>query len=113
MNNYNTRMGVKCPNVVLVVPVKDVQADEIWTFIGKKESRRVYGDKNYEFIGDAWIFIGIERGTKLIELARRHTVSATRFMGKVANAAGAGRFQLSTDGLAVDNFAVGTKLHDR
>jgi transposase-like protein len=47
------------------------------------------------------------------ELARRHTVAATRFMEKVANAAGSGRFQLSTDGLPAYNFAVGTKLDER
>ena len=43
------------------VPVDDVQCDEIWSFVGKKESRRVLGDKDFHFIGDAWTFIGIER----------------------------------------------------
>jgi hypothetical protein len=43
-----------------------VQCDETWSFVGKKESRRVYGDKNYHQIGDAWTFIAIERNTKLV-----------------------------------------------
>ncbi|MFN0105083.1 MAG: hypothetical protein ACKV2U_23735 [Bryobacteraceae bacterium] len=34
-------------------------------------------------------------------------------MGKVANAVGGGRFQLSTDGVPAYNYAVGTKLDDR
>lgn len=50
--------------------------DEIWSFVRKKESRRVYGDKDFHFIGDAWTFIGIERNSKLVlgfELGKRNT----------------------------------------
>ncbi|MEO8129038.1 MAG: hypothetical protein ABJF23_11170 [Bryobacteraceae bacterium] len=99
------------------VPVRDVQCDEIWSFVGKKESRRVYGDKDFHFIGDAWTFIGIERETKLVlafELGKRNTESARRFMRKIAVAAStAYKFQLSTDGFAPYNYAVGMELEGR
>jgi transposase-like protein len=73
------------------VPVDDVRCDEIWTYVGKEESRLVYEDKNYHWIGDAWTFIAIERNTKpvlTLALSRRNTMSATRFMAKVARATG-------------------------
>jgi transposase-like protein/IS1 family transposase len=99
------------------IPVDDVQCDEIWSFVGKKESRRVYGDKNFHFIGDAWTFIAIERNTKLVltyELGRRTTGSARRFMQKLAIATSADqRFQLTTDGFAPYNYAVGMDLDGR
>src|SRR5208283_4266561 len=46
------------------VPVKEVQADEIWSFIAKKE-KRVKADDDPTF-GDAYCFTGIERNTKLV-----------------------------------------------
>jgi IS1 family transposase len=99
------------------VPVADVQCDEIWTYVGKKESRRVLGDKNFHHVGDAWAFIAIERNTKLVltfEVGKRNTGSAVRFMEKLATATSAyQKFQLSTDGFALYNYAVGTQLDGR
>jgi transposase-like protein len=73
------------------VQVKDVQCDEIWSYVRKKESRRVFGDKDFQSIGDAWTFIAIERETKLVlafELGRRTMGSTRRFIAKLANAVG-------------------------
>lgn len=99
------------------VPVEDVQCDEIWTFVGKKESRRVYGDKNFHQIGDAWTYIGIERNSKLVlayHLDRRNTMAAKKFMKKLADATSrTQRFQLTTDGFVGYNYAVGTELDER
>jgi transposase-like protein len=56
------RAGERCEALLASkiqnVPVTDVQCDEIWSFVGKKESRRVLGDKDFHNIGDAWTFIG-------------------------------------------------------
>lgn len=88
--------------------------DEIWSFVYKKESPRVLTDENYHYIGDAWTFIAIERNTKLVltfELGRRNTGAAIRFMKKLAVSTSADqRFQLTTDGFAPYNFAVGNEL---
>jgi transposase-like protein/IS1 family transposase len=105
--------GERCENLLASkirnVPVQDVQCDEIWSFVYKKESRRVFGDKNFLNIGDAWTFIAIERNTKLVlafELGRRNTGSAVRFMKKVAAAASDERFQLTTDGFQPYNYVL-------
>jgi IS1 family transposase len=110
--------GDRCERImaerVQDVPVKDVQADEIWGFVGKKESNRVVGEKNFDVIGDAWTFIAVERETKLVlafELGRRDIAVAERFMNKLARATGPQRFQLSTDGLPGYPAAVGRAMN--
>ena len=50
--------------VVVNVPVKDVQCDEIWSFIQKKEKR--CGPKDDPNFGDCYTFVAIERNTKLV-----------------------------------------------
>jgi len=97
------------------VPVSDVQCDEIWSFVGKKEGHKGHGD-TYE-MGNAWCFIAIERRTKLIlafELGKRTVTSASRFIGKLAEAADPEkRFQLTTDGLNAYPYPIGNILGDR
>jgi len=115
------KAGEKCEALladkIRNVPVTDVQCDEIWTFVGKKERFRVYGDKDYDEIGDAWVFIGIERNTKLVlahELGRRGVGTAMRFMAKLAKATSPKqRFQLTSDGYRPYAYAVGMMLPDR
>ena len=49
---------------IVNVQVRDVEADEVWSFIGKKEKRvRPEDDQNF---GDAYTFVAIERNTKLV-----------------------------------------------
>jgi len=111
--------GEKCETLlaekVRNVPVADVQADEIWGFVGKKQAAVGPGD-DYQ-TGDAWCYIGIERNTKMIlafELGKRTITSATKFITKLANATDANtRFQLTTDGLNVYPYPVGNILGDR
>jgi transposase-like protein/IS1 family transposase len=102
-------------DVVRNVPAKDIQADEIWTYVGKKESHKEHGDTRE--VGDAWCFIGIERNTKLVlayHLGKRTVSSATRFIEKLAAATDENiRFQLTTDGLNAYPYPVGNILGDR
>jgi IS1 family transposase len=85
---------------VKAVPVEDVQADELWTYIHAKAgtvSRKKIADPD---AGDAYCFFGIERNSKLIlawHLGRRNTWDAHDFIVKLSTAT-AGSFQLSTDG---------------
>jgi transposase-like protein/IS1 family transposase len=85
---------------VKAVPVRDVQADEIWSFIKAKArtvARKGITDPD---AGDAYCYIGIERHSKLVlawHLGRRNTWDAHDFIVKLATAT-AGEFQLSTDG---------------
>lgn len=98
------------------VAVKDVQADEVWTYIRAKQgtvTRKQIADPD---AGDSFCYIGIERHSKLIlawHLGRRNTWDAHDFIVKLSSAT-AGDFQLSTDGFnaypnAVE-FALGSRV---
>jgi transposase-like protein/IS1 family transposase len=113
------KAGERCTallaNVVRNVPATDVQADEIWSYVGKKESNKGHGDTRE--VGDAWTFIAIERNTKLVlayQLGKRTVPSATRFIDKLALATDPNqRFQLTTDGMPSYAYPVGNILGDR
>jgi IS1 family transposase len=102
-------------NVVRNVPATDVQADEIWSYVGKKESHKEHGDGRE--VGCAWTFIAIEPNTKLVlayELGKRTVSSATRFIDKLALATDPSlRFQLTTDGMNAYAYPIGNILGDR
>jgi transposase-like protein/IS1 family transposase len=98
-------VGANCQtlldNTVANVEVKDVQLDEIWSFVGMKEKTRVSRGYSPEF-GDSWTFLGIERETKLIlahQIGNRDSDTCWAFLLKLKAAIGKGRFQLTTDGL--------------
>jgi IS1 family transposase len=85
---------------VKAVPVKDVQADELWTYIRCKQGTRERNKITDPDAGDAYCYIGIERHSKLVlewHLGRRNTWDAHDFAEKLSRAT-AGNFQLSTDG---------------
>jgi transposase-like protein/IS1 family transposase len=82
------------------IEVKDVQADELWTYITAKQATCVRQKIADPDAGDAYCYFGIERNSKLIlawHLGRRNTWDAHDFIVKLS-AATAGSFQLSTDG---------------
>jgi transposase-like protein/IS1 family transposase len=94
--------GEKCEAVseqmIRNVPVSEVQADEIWSFIGKKEKRVQDGDD--PTFGDSYTFVAIEPNTKLVlawHLGRRTARDTEAFTEKI-NEAAAGNFQITTDG---------------
>ena len=79
--------------------VDDVQADELWAYVGCKEKRRPVGRED---LGDAYTFFAMERRTKLIlawHLGKRCEVDTRIFINKLADAT-TGRFQITTDGFA-------------
>jgi len=85
---------------VKAVPVRDVQADELWTYIRCKQGTRERNKITDPDAGDAYCYFGIERNSKLIlawHLGRRNTWDAHDFIVKLSTAT-AGSFQLSTDG---------------
>lgn len=95
-NNCQRLLTEKVQNV----PVKDVQLDEIWSFIGMKEKTRVAMARSSEW-GDSWTFIAIERDTKLVlahAVGQRDMATSVRFLNRLDRAT-SGRFQLSSDGL--------------
>jgi transposase-like protein/IS1 family transposase len=83
------------------VDVQDVQVDEIWGFVFKKEGHKWNHEKDIAEIGDAYCFVAVERETKLIltyHLGKRDTISTDTFIHKLARATSRNRYQLTSDG---------------
>ncbi len=101
-------VGEKClwiqENLVKNVKVADIQADEIWGFVGMKQktaNNNGFGDD--EKIGSSYAFTAIEANSKLIvawHLGKRSEQDALIFLEKIYNAVDGAtkRFQMSTDG---------------
>lgn len=84
------------------VHVNDIQADEIWSFVGMKEKTRGAKNADPEYLGDAYTFVAIERSSKLIvawHLGKRTGEDTVLFAHKLDKAT-TGRFQMTTDGFA-------------
>lgn len=89
------------------VEAQDVEADEIWSFVGLKEKRRIDRQRSEE-LGDSWCWIAIEANTKLVlahHVGDRDARACWTFMEKLRGAT-AGRFQLSSDGLGAYRMTV-------
>lgn len=100
---------------VKAVPVQDVQADELWSFIKCKQGTRERKGITDPDAGDAYCFIGMERHSKLIlawHLGRRNAWDTHDFMAKLARATD-GDFQLTTDGFNAYPGAVEFNLGSR
>lgn len=98
------------------VPVQQVQCDEIWTFVQKKEGHKWDNEKNSEKIGDAYTFIAIERGTKLVvawHLGKRDQENTTQFIRKIRGATTDDSFEICTDGFSPYVQAINEALYDR
>jgi transposase-like protein/IS1 family transposase len=98
------------------LPVGDVEADEIWGFVYKKQGHVRPDGEGTARIGDAYCFVAMERTTKLIlafHLGQRNRKDTEAFMAKLRYATSEGLFQLSTDGFQAYPAAVSLMLHGR
>ena len=113
--------GEKCEKVmgrlIVNVPVKDVQCDEIWGYIFKKEGHKTTEEiETDNTIGDAYTFVAIERNTKLVlnfALGRRDQATTNAFIEGLRDATAPQRFQITTDGFMPYASAIEWTLHDR
>ncbi len=115
-----TKVGGKCERLldskIQNVPVNDVQCDEIWGYVFKKEQHKWLHESKRRDIGDAYTFVAIERDSKLVltfHLGRRDRKSTETFIEKLRKATGPNRFQLTTDGFAAYPAAIDYALIDR
>lgn len=113
-------IGGKCERLldsrIRNVPVEDVECDEIWGFVFKKEQHKWLREINRKDIGDAYTFVAIERNSKLVvthHLGRRDKSSTEAFIGKLRRATSDKRFQISTDGFGPYINAIDYALIDR
>ena len=110
--------GDRCEKVmarlIVKVPVKDVQADEIWSFIQKKQKQcGPHDDPNF---GDAYCFVAIERHSKLVlnfALGKRDQATTDIFIEGLRHATASQNFQITTDGFKPYVSAIENTLSDR
>jgi len=113
--------GEKCDKLmgrlIVNVPVSDVQADEIWGYVSKKEAHKLPAEKDDESIGDAYCYVAMERHSKLVlnfALGRRNQATTDVFIEGLRHAtSGKQRFQITTDGFQPYVSAITTTLSDR
>jgi IS1 family transposase len=98
--------GERCEKImgryVRNVKVQDIEMDEVWSYIGKKEKRvRPEDDQN---MGDCYVFVAVERTSKLvlnIAMGKRDQITTNAFVEGVRDAIKPGiSFQATTDGFA-------------
>jgi IS1 family transposase len=83
------------------IDVRDVEMDEIFGFVFKKEGHKLEREKNMDEIGTAYCFVGMERNTKLVlahHLGKRDANATDKFVHKLSIATSRQRFQLTCDG---------------
>lgn len=109
--------GEKCERImgrlIRNVPVRDVECDEVWAFIGKKQKRVCPEDD--QNLGDCYTFVAIERHSKLvlnIAMGKRDQATTDVFIEGLRHAT-RGEFQISTDGFAPYRTAIPNTLEDR
>ena len=99
---------------IVNVQVRDVEADEVWSYVGKKEKRvRPEDDPN---LGDCYTFVAIERHSKLvlnIAIGKRDQRTTDVFVEGLRHATARERFQITTDGFAPYRSAISNTLEDR
>lgn len=81
------------------LPCRNLQFDEIWGFVGKKQKH--VADRDNPKIGDVWTFCAIDSDTKLVpsfKVGKRDLVTANAFVSDVAGRV-RNRVQISSDGL--------------
>jgi IS1 family transposase len=110
--------GERCGRImgqhVRNVKVRDIEMDEVWSFIGKKEKGvRPEDDQN---LGDCYTFVAIERHTKLvlnIAMGKRDQATTDVFVEGVRQAMAPGSAcQVITDGFAPYKTAIANTLGD-
>jgi len=118
--NLLVLVGEKCERLftdkIRGVQVKDVQCDEIWGFVQKKEAHKWPEEGNNREIGDAYCLVALERHSKLVlafHLGKRDRIATEDFISKVRWATGDHWFQVTTDGYQPYIGAIDASLADR
>ena len=98
------RVGQGCANLMdsymKNLKCQNVQVDEIWCYVGKKQ-RHLKDTDNLEELGDQWVFVALDADSKLIPsylVGKRTADNAQAFIDDLSNRLD-NRVQLSSDSL--------------
>lgn len=82
------------------LPVKHVEADEIWTYVLRKSETDDDPESDFNPWGSFYVYLALEADSKLLlmpTIGKRNETSTWKFANSVRRCT-AGRFQLTTDG---------------
>jgi IS1 family transposase len=110
------RIGIKCRDFLDAklrrLKLRHVQADEIWTFCGKKQAQVMDGNP---LVGDQFLYVAIDTDSKLIAtyaLGKRTSEVTNAFMADLADRIVSEYPQLSTDGFNAYENAIKASFGD-
>ena len=96
------RIGLRCQEILdrhmHNLTCKEIECDEIWTYVAKKQKRLTPEEQHGEK-GDQYVFVALDPRTKLIPtfvVGKRNGYTATVFMQELRNRI-SNHFQLTTD----------------
>ncbi len=78
---------------------REIEADEVWAYVRKKQRRLTLEEKLNPELGDQYAFVALDPRTKLIPVfvvGKRDSLTTSRFIQELRNRI-TGRIQLSTD----------------
>lgn len=111
--------GRKCDQLlvdkIFKIKVSEVQADEVWCFVGMKEATKKAKGIASDTIGSVYTFIALESHTKLVlawHLGIRSLEDTEAFTYKIDYATD-GHFQICTDGFTPYKTAIPNTLGNR
>ena len=84
------------------LPCKNIQVDEIWGYVGKKQRHLTRSDDPFQ-TGDMWTYVALDSDTKLIpayRVGKRNAENTRAFISDLSSRL-ANRVQLSSDALAL------------
>jgi len=97
------RAGERCQSLMDAkmrnLTLKNIECDEIWTYVGKKARHVRKGDSPE--VGDQWVFVALDETTKLVphfEVCKRSRENTIHFLNGLKNCLSEERFQITTDG---------------
>jgi IS1 family transposase len=98
------KTGNNCENIMDTrmnkLTCKNIEIDELWTYVGKKQRHVTMDDNPYE-VGDFWTFVAVDSDTKLIpcyKVGKRDLFTAKEFIADLSSRLD-NRIQLSSDKL--------------
>jgi IS1 family transposase/lambda repressor-like predicted transcriptional regulator len=104
IQNLLVRVGANCERLMAEhmrnVDCRYLELDELWTFCGRKERRLTPEQKLDPNFGDQYVFIAIDRETKVIPawaLGKRTMGTALGFLWRLKGTLNGTRAQISTD----------------
>src|SRR4030042_4823880 len=99
------KTGQKCQEILNTymynLTCKNIQVDEIWCYVGKKQ-RHLNETDNREELGDQWVFVALDADSKLIPsylVGKRTAENAQTFIKDLSERLD-NRVQLSSDALS-------------